>query len=1166
MASGIFSYFRFMAGRIPQILLFFVLGLTLIHSRSVAQSFKFNANPKGVNLPVQNVLGIEQDSLGRMWFSTARGVVYSDGIQTYELPDSLVKRFNYRISILRDEDGIMWLYNAVGAPLFFRSMALGWEEYDFPVLNPRAYSSGISFFPIGKGAEKYYFVDTGNELFYWREGESERTRIERDISKTGRLTSVLDDSGDIFLNFKLQTFKFKDGKLNSYEFRGIPLPSPPVMVKKSPESGVYYFLGEGYLAKGLKAEFPTEIVSSGFSTSAFIPNEDFFSLEFWGDNVFYHFNSHLLKYNPARNRPVIIDLSGQFNTIFLQAFFVDREGILWMGTSRGMANINSQVFQNYGSEVEEFLGEELTAIVDLGEDSFLFGFNNGVQIFNRREIRTIYKDPFEPGLPNHRIINFSKQEKDKVWFSANWGGVGLYNVAKERLSLFAPPTGANVSSVQVMGDSILIVSGKRIFIAPVSARGAQLYSKELTGEIDSLLIERPVFFRKAGKLRNGKIIVMRASKLENQYPIIENSRYFLAEGYDFLELEDGSLLLATEFGLKVYRQGYLGFYVYQDKSITNSVFALMKDRQGKIWAGTDNGVFVLGNDKVLHYNEKNGLVGDEINRGALTEAPSGRVMIGTQKGLSIYFPDEKMEASGTPMVYLTSVELGNTEVLDSQTNPKIPYSQNLLKVSFMAAAFNEAREVWLHYRLRNSEDSTWTVVKKPSSNQLFFGNIPAGEYQFELKASYDGEDFSPAVASVPFVIKPPIYLQTWFVGLAILFLLALGFLIARFFRQLQNLGVLKTAVDQESKRKVIAEQQFKNVWTSTQDGMLLTLEGEEILTANPAFAKMMQCAVKDLEGRPISVLFDEEDQQDFYLEVLLKHVRRSPGKGMSIETPIHWKTGTLEMEVYSVTMEEDFKGRSLVLSVFKDVSAKKAVQNKLMEAKEKAEEANRFKTSLLSNISHEIRTPLNGILGGAEHIKMSRKADTELHSQLDIILQSGERLLDTINSLLDIAKIEANKMPVVYTQTDVREFLETIILPHKAAAARKMLELDFKFLGTAGQANIDRRFLEMILNNLLGNSIKYTEKGVISVACQRVDGSILLEVADSGIGISEEFQKRMFDPFEQESKGNNRLFEGTGLGLSITRNLVDLMGGKIQVWSAKSEGTRVLVEIPLFER
>ncbi len=415
------------------------------------------------------------------------------------------------------------------------------------------------------------------------------------------------------------------------------------------------------------------------------------------------------------------------------------------------------------------------------------------------------------------------------------------------------------------------------------------------------------------------------------------------------------------------------------------------------------------------------------------------------------------------------------------------------------------------------------------------------------------------------IYATPLYLQSWFIVVSILFLLGLGFVINMFVRQLRNLGNLRSAVDRGSKDREIAEQQFKSVWTSSQDGMLLTLEGEKILTVNPAFAKIMNSQVEELEGKSICVLFNNEDLQEFYLDVLLNRVRESPGKGISLETRIEWKTGPLDMEVYSVMLDHDYRGKSLVLSVFKDITAQKSVQNKLREAKEKAEQANLFKTSLLSNISHEIRTPLNGIIGGAEHIRMSRKNDPELQSQLEIILQSAERLLGTINSLLDIAKTEAKKMPVLYTKTDMKEFMETIIRPLQAVATRKGLDFRFRFLSPDFSAKVDRRFLEMILNNLIGNSNKYTEAGSITVTCEKIEGRLVLEVSDSGVGVSTDFQPRMFDPFEQESKGHNRLFEGTGLGLSITRNLVHLMGGKIEIWSIKNEGTRVLVEIPLPE-
>lgn len=1126
-----------------------------------AQNFKFNTQPKGVRLNVQNVLQVEQDTLGRMWFSTSQGVVYSDGIETHELPDTLTRRFVYRIALLKDADGILWIYNANGVPTVLERKHDSWRELQFPESLRTFFSSRIHFFSIGKAPDKYFFLETGRDLIAWKYEDEIEQKIERDILATGELIAVSEVADKILLIFKNGAYEWKEGKLISYQFRGIPLPSFPVLVKQAP-NGTFYFLGKDYLASGPAAEFPTQILDEGFSALNFV-EEDYFSLVFSGENVFYHYNSHLRKYNPNRPRPILIDLSNLFRSVYIQTAFIDREGLLWVGSSRGVGVNNSQVFQNYGLEMGVFLAEELTAGIESKPGEFIFGFNNGIQKMTRFEVETLYKGVDNPQIPNERIINFSKDKSGVIWASANFKGIGKILPNSNRINFIPAPKDLNVSSVQVVDDSLLITSPRRVFITSLDSDPKNFFKKELTSEISGMLGDVSPYFRKSGKLSNGKVVVIRASRLENQYPIVETPRYFLAEGYDFLELENGNILIGTEYGLKVYREGYVGFYIYGGRSITRPVFALIKDIFGNIWAGTDQGVFVLGGNTITQYNESNGLIGDEVNRGALIQAASGRVLIGTMKGLSIYFPDESFFASGSPKAFVNSMKLGNKEILSSE-EIKVPYDQNSLEVEFIAPGFNESKALWVHHRLiRRDRESDWQIIKDPQSNQLFYSNLPSGKYQLELKTSYDGLEFSDTFSSGEFEILSPFYLRTWFLVLAVLFLVAVGILINVFFRQLQNLGILQSAVDRENKNKVIAEQQFKNVWNSSQDGMLLTLEDEKILTANPAFAKMMKTEIRDLENQSLSLLFDSEDTQRFYLDTLLNRVRKTPGKGISIEAQINWKTGPLEMEVFSVMLDQDEQGKSLVLSVFKDISAQKGVQNKLKEAKEKAEQANRFKSSLLSNVSHEIRTPLNGIIGGAEHIMMTRNEDTELVSQLDIILQSGERLLGTINSLLDLAKIEANKLPVEYTETDLKDFFETIMKPLTAAAERKGLGLIFNFKAPPIHAKLDRRFVEMIVNNVVSNSIKYTKKGQVTVTCDRIGNQISLEVKDTGVGMSEEFQSKMFDPFEQESKGNDRLFEGTGLGLSITHNLVHLLGGEIQIQSIKNSGTSVLVKIPL---
>jgi signal transduction histidine kinase len=152
---------------------------------------------------------------------------------------------------------------------------------------------------------------------------------------------------------------------------------------------------------------------------------------------------------------------------------------------------------------------------------------------------------------------------------------------------------------------------------------------------------------------------------------------------------------------------------------------------------------------------------------------------------------------------------------------------------------------------------------------------------------------------------------------------------------------------------------------------------------------------------------------------------------------------------------------------------------------------------------------------------------------------------------------------VVYKEYNINDLLATILLPLKGLAVKKGLLLSVKYETQPFKDLIDSRYFEMIINNLVGNAIKYSEKGMISVRLKRGEDTIELRVTDQGIGMSEDFQKILFKPFEQESKGNSRIYEGTGLGLAITKNLVDILGGSIDIKSVKDQGTKVIVILPL---
>lgn len=237
----------------------------------------------------------------------------------------------------------------------------------------------------------------------------------------------------------------------------------------------------------------------------------------------------------------------------------------------------------------------------------------------------------------------------------------------------------------------------------------------------------------------------------------------------------------------------------------------------------------------------------------------------------------------------------------------------------------------------------------------------------------------------------------------------------------------------------------------------------------------------------------------------------------------------------------------------------------LKEANDKIDEVKKLKASFLSNMNHEIRTPLNGILGSTANMILQNGQNPEMVAQLEIIMQSGERLLHTINNILDMSLLEANKMETVLEKTNINDFLSVILMPLKSLAIKKGLLITAKHETKPFFALIDKRYFELIVNNIVGNAVKYSEQGLILVSLKKKDDSLFLSVQDSGIGISEDYLKKLFNPFEQESAGYDRKFEGSGLGLTITKNLIDLLSGEIKITSTKGQGTTVTIILPLQE-
>jgi len=250
-----------------------------------------------------------------------------------------------------------------------------------------------------------------------------------------------------------------------------------------------------------------------------------------------------------------------------------------------------------------------------------------------------------------------------------------------------------------------------------------------------------------------------------------------------------------------------------------------------------------------------------------------------------------------------------------------------------------------------------------------------------------------------------------------------------------------------------------------------------------------------------------------------------------------------------------------------DISERKQLEIDLNIAKEKAEESDRLKSAFLANMSHEIRTPMNGILGFAELLKEPNLKGKKQRKYIKIIEKSGLRMLNIINDIINISKIESGQMEVHLQKSNINEQLEYIYTFFIPEAEKKGVQLSYKHTLPSNEAFIttDREKVFAILTNLVKNAINHTEKGSVEFGYTIKDDFLEFYVKDTGIGVPKDRQEAIFERFIQADIANKMALQGAGLGLSISKAYVEILGGSIRLKSEEGEGTVFYFTLPFIQ-
>ena len=552
---------------------------------------------------------------------------------------------------------------------------------------------------------------------------------------------------------------------------------------------------------------------------------------------------------------------------------------------------------------------------------------------------------------------------------------------------------------------------------------------------------------------------------------------------------------------------------------------------------------IIRNKEYLNYSKENPyeFLGEYLKK-------DGSIMYGESIAYPVFDNDELKGILGITrdvserILHLNQIEQQNSElesILNNTDEQIISVNRN-----FEYVTINEVARKFVRERFNVEPKIGESILKYMSEAnhnkiQVAFRNVLEGEnYHYIFRV--------PVKDKIEYLDSRfrPIFLNNEVFGISI------------FIKNISENIYTQIALKENEKRlKRITDNALEGVWEysfnneklylSTRLKELVSYEGKDDIVNFSNYIKTVMYK-EDHDNLIESIGHQIEQNEDFEFTAKVK-LKDKPEKWLQVKASVSLDYADMP---------------ALISGVLIDVSRQKEQEEELKNAKDRAEEMMQLKSNFLANMSHEVRTPLNGILGVTQLLQKEGLSE-EINYYLKLQRNSGLRLLDTINNILSVSRLDASRGDEDLRAIELNNFILNNLDPFKILAKQKGLELNFLPCCDKVYVPLNEHLFFQVFNNLLGNAIKFTAEGSVEVKTEKLDKYAVLYVKDTGVGIGSEFIDKIFEAFEQESTGINRNYEGSGLGLAIVKRYIDRIGGEIKVDSKKNSGTQFTLLLPL---